>query len=585
MKSKQSDEEARTIETRLNHPFVYSLLEELLIFFSSLRHHLWRDLIIKKGSINELKKYYISHLGLTARHFNALAKELSGKALALEESKSEQQRQLRQRIAATQGTIKKLGKKLKDTRSTLKAIASYRLRVKEAKEKALKTGKLQKKPRMPAKIRGQFSPSLIKACHELSFLLHQKKRRLTILQQKLEALGEKKSPSLCFGGKSYFRNQFNLKASGLASHGEWRETFHLRRSSSVFFLGSSDETAGNQTLQYDPLQKTMRLRLPNTPAFSAFGTHLVLDNIEFPPHLREEFYAALSQPGEGARKGQRTQSAVSYRLLRRVNPHTGEKAYYLQATFNVPAPEKQTSLGRGALGVDLNADHVAVAETDRFGNFVDSFVIPFDLKGKTSEQSEAILGDIVAVISRQAEKSSKALVIEELDFEEKKKALREQPKGRRRFLSAFAYSQFQKAIRSKARSQGIELIAINPAYTSLIGAYKYQGLNVSSHEKASLAIARRAQGYSEGLKVFQGTLPSQVMMTERTEFGLCSRHVWGFYSDHRQAIRRLLIEAKRRPFLPVVGALSRAKNHPSLHQSLLVTWESRLPETLRCVSA
>jgi hypothetical protein len=92
-----------------------------------------------------------------------------------------------------------------------------------------------------------------------------------------------------------------------------------------------------------------------------------------------------------------------------------------------------------------------------------------------------------------------------LDFEEKKKTLREQPKERRALLSAFAYSHFQKAIRSKARALGVELKQINPAFTSLIGAFKYQGLQISSHEKAALAIARRAQGYSEGLNVFQGS--------------------------------------------------------------------------------
>ncbi len=226
-----------------------------------------------------------------------------------------------------------------------------------------------------------------------------------------------------------------------------------------------------------------------------------------------------------------------------------------------------------------------MTETDRFGNYLDSFLLPFDLESLGTEQAKAIIGDLSAVVVDRARATGKALAIEDLDFEEKKKALREQGKERRTFLSAFAYAQFQKAIHSKARALGVELSAINPAYTSLIGAYKYQGLEISSHEKAALAIARRAQAYAEGLQVFQGTLPTQVMMSEKTEFEKGSRHVWGFYGDHRQKIRRLLIESDKRPLLPIKRALSLAKGHPSLYQSLIETWQERLGESLHRDSA
>lgn len=125
----------------------------------------------------------------------------------------------------------------------------------------------------------------------------------------------------------------------------------------------------------------------------------------------------------------------------------------------------------GVVWVDLIADHLALAETDRFGNFVDSFILPFDFKDLRTTQTEALIGDLSAVLAEHCQSKGKALVIEELDFEEKKKALREEPKDRRSFLSAFAYAQFHKSIASRMRADGIELIPINPAYTSLIGAY------------------------------------------------------------------------------------------------------------------
>ena len=137
------------------------------------------------------------------------------------------------------------------------------------------------------------------------------------------------------------------------------------------------------------------------------------------------------------------------------------------------------------------------------------------------------------------------------------------------------------AMQSRARREGILLHPINPAYTSLIGAYKYQGLNISSHEKAALAIARRAHGFTEELGVFQGTLPSQDMMTEKTNFKTSSRHTWGFYSEYQARIRQLFIEGDRRPFLPVKRAISLARAKPSLLKSLIVIREKQSLAELR----
>ena len=578
------EEESRTIETRLSHPHLYPLLDELLSYFSSLRHRLWRDLIVKGLPINDLKRGYIADFGLTARQFNSLAKELSAKEKALEEITQERKAKLATAIKSVAASIAKAEKAITSFERDLKSIHSYRQKVQAWQNNSLHCKKRPKKPNMPAAIRGKFSDQLKHEISQKKFFIHQKKRRLGILTHKLSQLNAEHIPSLCFGTKRFFCQQFHLESTEFRSHQEWLESFRERRSSQVFFLGSSDETAGNQTVQYDPEAKVLRLRLPNAPQFSQYGTHLCLEGLDFPEHLRAEFFATLGKPGPDARKNQKTRGPLSYRLVRRINPHTKQRAYYLQASFAIQEAEKQTNLSQGAVGVDLNADHVAVTETDRYGNYIDSFLLPFNLKGLSTDQAKAVLGDLSAIVVAHSLKTGKALVIEDLDFDEKKKALRELPKERRSFLSAFAYAQFQKAIHSKARSEAVALVSINPAYTSLIGAYKYQGLKISSHEKAALAIARRAQGFTEGLKVFYGTLPTQVMMSERTQFEQGSRHVWGFYSDHRQKIRSLLIEPDRRPLLPILRALSLARIHPSLYQSLAVTWRERVAESLRCGS-
>ena len=55
-----------------------------------------------------------------------------------------------------------------------------------------------------------------------------------------------------------------------------------------------------------------------------------------------------------------------------------------------------TDRRRGAIGVDLNADHLAVTETDSSGNWLRSWRVPLVTYGRSSHQAEALIGDAVA---------------------------------------------------------------------------------------------------------------------------------------------------------------------------------------------
>ena len=70
----------------------------------------------------------------------------------------------------------------------------------------------------------------------------------------------------------------------------------------------------------------------------------------------------------------------------------------------------------GAIGVDLNTDHLAVCETDASGNPVNSFSVPLVTYGKTRNQAEAIIGDAVASVVDYAREAGKPIVLEKLDF-------------------------------------------------------------------------------------------------------------------------------------------------------------------------
>jgi len=62
-------------------------------------------------------------------------------------------------------------------------------------------------------------------------------------------------------------------------------------------------------------------------------------------------------------------------------------------------------------------------------------------------------------------------------------------------LSGFAYAEFYSLMVSRCEREGVELLLVNPAWTSLIGLVKFaRGYGLSSHQAAAVAIGRRGMG-------------------------------------------------------------------------------------------
>jgi hypothetical protein len=66
-------------------------------------------------------------------------------------------------------------------------------------------------------------------------------------------------------------------------------------------------------------------------------------------------------------------TALTYRIVRDAK---GWRVF-VSAAVAAPAPVSHCALG--AFGVDVNADHLALAETDRFGNLVQALRIDAEL--------------------------------------------------------------------------------------------------------------------------------------------------------------------------------------------------------------
>ena len=115
--------------------------------------------------------------------------------------------------------------------------------------------------------------------------------------------------------------------------------------------------------------------------------------------------------------------AISYRFKR---DRKGWRVFATTQMMDVPVVTDQR---HGAIGVDLNADHLAVAETDASGNYVDAFSMPLVTYGKSQRQAEAIIGDAVASVVEYAREVGKPIVIERLDFRQRRRSWRARVAG------------------------------------------------------------------------------------------------------------------------------------------------------------
>ncbi|MDF0556854.1 hypothetical protein PY364_27535, partial [Kamptonema sp. UHCC 0994] len=121
------------------------------------------------------------------------------------------------------------------------------------------------------------------------------------------------------------------------------------------------------------------------------------------------------------------------------------------------------------------------------------------------------------------------IVCEELDFTTKKEQLRERGNKYARMLSSWAYSEFFKLLNSILSNRGVELLTVNPAYSSIIGLVKYLRMyGLASDESAALVIGRRGMKLSEKIP---GSLTAFVEVNS-------SKHVWSLWNQLNKKIKQ-----------------------------------------------
>lgn len=453
---------AFTIETRLNQKDNAEIIEyakEYSVLYGKMIRFTWHriknggQLPIKKSDFNTLLQ---KTFGVNKRVANSVIYEIVGIYKSLYQLKWAEFFQLKAKIAKKHKKYEKPQQKV------------YVLKEK-AKSNSLSANQLSYYRKIKA--------DLFHAKQKINRMNRSLKNRLAVLNsRKLE---------ICFGSKKLFLAQYHLSENHMTSHKIWYETFCKRRDNRALYIGSKDEQRGNQLIQLVPM---VNVGKGNSYAIqirkNTKEREYVRGSCNF-KHMGGRLAKLLVDKAHG----------ISYRIKFR-----GKKCY-LQAMVTIDRDFKdcQTRSTYGTIGLDYNDGFIEMAETNETGNLIKLKHIDLEYHG-TGTKAENEIRQVVSDIVNHAASVGKDIVIEDLDFK-KTKAETEESKSDRgkaynKMIHLFDYSRYKSTFEGCCYLRNVNLIKVNPAYTSKIAGQKYcDQRKLVIHQGASFVIARKGQGF------------------------------------------------------------------------------------------
>ncbi|NEO57012.1 MAG: IS200/IS605 family element transposase accessory protein TnpB [Okeania sp. SIO3B5] len=314
-------------------------------------------------------------------------------------------------------------------------------------------------------------------------------QKIASLKRKLKKLKNTERLHICFGSSKLFNAQHNLVENGYKTRHDWNVDWRKKRSGRFFCVGKS-QLGGGTMMKIFPLQENglyqLQVQLPR-PLQGKYGNKIQL---EFSVSNRDGRLRATDLD-----YAINNFKPITISIFRR--EHKQDNWYIHLSTYVQEIPVVHTRKN-GCIGIDFNADSISVTYVKWDGNIEYLEEIPYKWKNQTTGQRQAFMRNIVCQVVFLAEFFECAIAIESLDFSKKKSKMSEESKVYNEMLVLLATGIFREALESRCRRFGVELIKVNPAFTSVIGMINYMakyGLN--SGTAAALVIGRRALKLSE----------------------------------------------------------------------------------------
>jgi IS605 OrfB family transposase len=351
---------------------------------------------------------------------------------------------------------------------------------------------------------------------KLKFLnqaIFHKHRRKVNKENILKNLPHQKSHRV-FGGKKLLTQRSTIDPKDKGALASWQK-FWQQRYKSMVFVGIGDSPYGNPTIQINPWDNTLTLRLTETQAnariqaeakrlkrpFDKVPQRLMFKRITLPIYFEQiallKEAQALNLPITIQIKKKLTPSGKRHKRQGKLFTEK-DMDYYVHVSFELPKPEVKHKRTYGVLGIDQNAWGLAWCMVKPDGNVYkhEGKVLKGNLKvkrnGKTKEQIQAQVHQHIQTLTDLAERFHVAIAIEALDFFKARMQSREKSKNYAKMISTLNTSQFKALLHAKCQKRGIALHQVDPRYTSVLGFAKY-GLrhNFSVDHAGAFMIGRK----------------------------------------------------------------------------------------------
>ena len=513
----------RTIQDRLpDHP----AFDALARLNAQVERALYVQLQKGRAFTGDLAKTFYQRHGISAKNLDHIHNVLQGRLDSVRECAKLQVEMLRGKISA---------KKTDITRQTGNRTKAKNALVKERAKRVPDKGVIAK---------------LCEQRDVASKALHQHKRRLKNLETRLTSAENRAGdPKLCFGSRELMRRRNRIAPDDVEAMATWSREWDHRRHLEVFIPGTARVPCGNEFVRLKDVDDgwNVVVRLPETLRNHASSVsraggveirEVIVGKVRF-PHGSETLKQVLADHSNSQK------TPVTWRFQRHERG-----GWTVSCTLQDKLPDLVVpDFTYGALGVDFNADHLALTLVDERGCLRKTFSIPFDTRNRSSEQNLDTARKTALKISQIALKHHVPVVIEKLDFKAKKAAVTSGLGPHyARMLHSLGYTLLGKALESACARHGVRLERVNPAYTSLIGYAKFtRTYGADVHHAAACAIARRGQRFSERVPAQVGVLlAAGVHGTLDRPVRIGRRHVWEQWAavarQRKTCVRSLLRE-------------------------------------------
>jgi IS605 OrfB family transposase len=290
-----------------------------------------------------------------------------------------------------------------------------------------------------------------------------------------------------FGGRRLFEKLCKNHLTGKVREGLKKQWKELRQGTLISIGSKADK--GNRLTRFEDLNGQLYLRITTGNREIIYAKVL-----REPSNSKDKWIVFMAMLLESWQ----TQNYFAYTVELKLRD--GE--IYGSVSFEIPTPKVRYTKENGVIAIDTNASpiHLAIAEVSKTGELLSYQTISLHhflgLSQNTKNHQEWILAHKIVDLAIQ---KGKAIAVENL--KKLKKGVRGDGKAKlRKRLHQWNAKKFLQKLKRVAMLKGVEVIEVNPAYTSVIGMLKYAPqLSIDKDTAGAYVIGRRALGFKEDM--------------------------------------------------------------------------------------